>query len=76
MFFNELSSHHHTLSYSLDRESEARGQKVKLLFLLERENSNGNQRDPVRYAIVDSLDCTLISEQALISLQGGIFLES
>ena len=25
----------------------------------DRQNSNANMRDPVRYAIVDSLDCTL-----------------
>ena len=26
----------------------------------DRQNSNANIRDPVRYAIVDSLDCTLV----------------
>ena len=28
-------------------------------FLVERENSNGNKHDPVRYVIVDSLESTL-----------------
>ena len=44
-------------------------QSTQTVILLERENSNGNQRNPVRYAIVDSLDCTLNLTESAFSGQ-------
>ena len=38
----------------------SRKQNIQTGFLVEREYSNGNKHDPVRYVIVDSLESTLV----------------
>ena len=40
----------------------------------DRQNSNANMRDPVRYAIVDSLDCALECYSCLPNKHKGVLI--